>query len=78
MAMDKDTLGTLINSKVDALSADDKKVGLKVWSAVADAIISHIKSNAEIASLTQAGITVSPPSAVITQGATTPASGKIS
>lgn len=76
--MNKDTLGALINTKVNALSDDDKKVGLKVWTAVADAVISHIKSNAEIASLTQSGISVSPPSAVITQGATAPGSGKIS
>ena len=78
MAMDKDILGTLIKAKVDLLSDSEKKVDIKVWSAVADAIISHIKSNAEIGSLTQNGISVSPPSAVISQGATTPATGKIS
>ena len=78
MAMDKDVLGTLIKTKVDALSASDKKVDIKVWSAVADSIISHIKSSAEIGALTQSGITVSLPSAVITQGATAPATGKIS
>lgn len=77
MAMDKDTLGSLINTKVNALSEDDKKVGLKVWTAVADAVISHIKSNAEIGSLTQSGITISP-GTVITQGSTVQSTGKIS
>lgn len=78
MAMNKDTLGLLIKTKVDALSDTEKQTDIKVWSAVADAIISHIKTNAEIGSLTQSGITVSPPSAVITQGTTVSATGKIS
>lgn len=76
--MNKDTLGLLIKTKVDALSDTEKQTDIKVWSAVADAIISHIKTNAEIGSLTQSGITVSPPSAVITQGTTVSATGKIS
>jgi hypothetical protein len=77
MAMDKDTLGTLIKTKVDALSDTEKQTDIKVWSAVADAIISHIKSNAEIGALTQSGITISP-GAVITQGTTVQSTGKIS
>jgi hypothetical protein len=51
MAMNKDTLGALITAKVDALPPTDQKVSVKVWTAVADAIIEHIKSNAEIGSL---------------------------
>ena len=76
--MNKDTLGALIKTKVDALSDTEKQTDIKVWSAVADAIISHIKTNAEIGALTQSGITVSLPSAVITQGATVQSTGKIS
>lgn len=78
MAMDKDTLGALIKTKVDALSSTEKQTDIKVWTAVADAIISHIKSNAEISSLTQSGISVSLPSSVISQGSTVTATGKIS
>lgn len=78
MAMDKDILGALMKTKVDALSDTEKQTDIKVWSAVADAIISHIKSNAEISSLTQSGISVSPPSSVLTQGTTITAIGKIS
>ena len=78
MAMDKNILGALIKTKVDALSDTEKQTDIKVWTAVADAIISHIKSNAEISSLTQCGISVSPPSSVLTQGTTITAIGKIS
>jgi len=77
MAMNKTTLGSLINSKLNVLSEEEKRNNTKVWEAIADAIISHIKDEAEISSLTQSGITISP-GAVITQGSTVSAKGKIS
>lgn len=77
MAMDKTILGTLINTKLSTLSESEKRNSNKVWEAVADAIISHIKENAELASLPVSGITISP-GAVLTQGSTTGGTGKIS
>lgn len=79
MAMNKSSLGSLIKSKIDQLSTEEQLQDISVWTAVAEAIIDHIKSDAEIASLTQSGISVAPPSSVITQGETSPGQkGKIS
>lgn len=75
--MNKSTLASEIKSKIDSLSEEGKRTDINVWTAVAEAIIDHIKNNAEIASLTQSGISVSPPSAVITQGQTIQAQGVI-
>lgn len=80
MAMSKSTLGSNIKSKISSVTSKpgDSSYELDVWTAVAEAIVSHIKDEAEIASLTQSGITVSLPSAVTSQGATVSAKGKIS
>lgn len=83
MAMDKTALGNLIKSKIDILSAEEKQQEIPVWTAVAEAIIDHIKSNAEIAALTQSGIVAGggagAPATITQQGATESGqTGKIS
>lgn len=77
MSMNNSQLGSEINSKLNTLSEAEKRDATLVWVKIAEAIIDHIKNNAEIASLTQSGISVSPPSAVITQGQTVQAQGVI-
>lgn len=78
MAMNKNQLGNEIKSKLDSLSDSEKRDPSQVWVKVAEAIIDHIKNEAEIDSLLISGITVSPPSTVITQGQTNPGQkGKI-
>lgn len=78
MAMNNSQLGSEINSKLNTLSEAEKRDATLVWVKIAEAIIDHIKNNAEVGSLTQSGISVSLPSTVITQGQTTPAQGVIS
>ena len=79
MAMDKDTLGALIKAKIDLLSATEKQTDIKVWTAVAEAIISHIKTNADVKigiALSASGIVTSPGASMTSTGATT-AKGQI-
>jgi hypothetical protein len=77
MAMDKDTLGALIVSKINSLTASEKKTDLKVWTAVGEAIIDHIKSSAEINPLSQSGIIIAGSATITAQGQTVKAGGKI-
>lgn len=48
MAMNSNQLAIEIKAKIDALSDNDKLVDIKVWTAVAEAIVDHIKNNASI------------------------------
>lgn len=49
MAMDKDTLGALIVSKLKAADpTEDEEIALPKWTAVADAIITHILAAAAV------------------------------
>lgn len=48
MPMNKELLGTEIKAKIDMLSPAEKQTDIRVWTAVAEAIIEHIKNNAGI------------------------------
>ena len=54
MALSSNALGALIKANIDALSPTDKQVDLKVWTAVAEAIVTHITTSAQV----NAGIAV--------------------
>jgi hypothetical protein len=43
MALDKHILGALMQEKVEGLSDADKRVALTVYTALAEAVIQHIK-----------------------------------
>lgn len=76
--MNSNQLGSQIVSKLNSLSDESKRDASQVWQSVAEAIIDHIKNNAEIASLTQSGIVVVGSASVASQGKTVPAQGVIS
>ncbi len=48
MALDKTALGSLIKANLDTLSDEEKRDDIKVWTEVADAIVTHITSMAEV------------------------------
>jgi hypothetical protein len=48
MAMDKVTLGTLIKTKVRALSAAEAQDPDLLFQALADAIITHLQTSAQV------------------------------
>lgn len=79
MAMNENSLGALIKANIDLLTPAEQRDSIKVWTAVGKGIIQHIKTSAEIDSLTQSGIVVTGSATVTNQGATVPAQqGKIS
>ena len=49
MAMNGNTLGTAIKNAIDGLTQEQKEDLETVWQAVASQILSHITSNAEVA-----------------------------
>lgn len=70
MAMNGDTLGTAIDTAVKPLDPKSPTYSIDVWKAVGTQIVSHIKNMMEISipANPNTGITVAPPSSVITQG----------
>jgi hypothetical protein len=59
MAMSKTVLGPLMKSKIDALSDEDKADRDKVFEALADAVITHISTTAQIAGIIVTVVSVS-------------------
>lgn len=76
MSMDASKLGKEITDKVNELDEKGKQ-SEQVWNKVAEAIVAHIKDNAEIKSIPLQGIVVTPPSTVASQGTTTQSKGMI-
>lgn len=70
MAMNGDTLGIAIEAAVKPLDPNSPTYAVDTWKAVANEIVSHIKNMMEISipANPNTGISVAPPSSVITQG----------
>jgi len=56
MAMDATILGELMKANIDALSDDAKKDRSQVFKALADAVITHIQTAAQISGIVVASV----------------------
>jgi len=57
MALNGDTLGTLMLNAIDTLSDTDKEDRSKLFKALGGAIVSHIQSNAVVNVTSVSGVT---------------------